>query len=252
MTEHESSSERRKDIVRKASLQAGMPSEAGWHGMPEELRNITHRFAQMHLEAQLNPLEAGRMLLQAKELLGHGHFLKWLNDYFSMSSKSANRLMSVALMFQRLSLPENAARLLLQLDASALYELAAKSTHKDVQTKVLSLLELGHTVTYSDIRLLKSQIRSSFRASTSHNDSLMYRTMGLLESFNAWFERYRVHLLKHQQALDPMSRQELETAIFRLKEACMLLETILEQDGQQDGPEQDFAEHLPELAEELD
>ncbi len=198
--------------------------------MSEELGTITRQFTQLHTEGRPHPLEAGRMLLQAKQLLGHGNFLTWLAQHFRLSAKSANRLMSVALLFQRLSPEPDAEALFMQLDNSALYELAAKSTPEEIQYYVLSLLRAGEAVTYSDIRLLKGQPQIRHL----RDRAVVMRFMGLLEAFKIWFEKHHSELKTSFAELDEQARHELIHYADNLRTATKLLDTLLTQKAQDD------------------
>lgn len=211
------------DVLHVVPEPLKVPVTESWRDLSPELQAITLRFYQLQSDGKPHPVEAGKMLMQAKNLLGHGNFLGWLAEHFHLSAKSANRLMSVAQLFQQLNADADTEQLLLQLDNSALYELAAKSTPNDIQHYVLSLLRAGELVSYSDIRQLKGQPRIR----QVRDLEVRQRFLGLLNAFKSWYDANQGELTNSLSRLDEQGRKELEHYAPCLADACALIDTIL-------------------------
>ena len=86
-------------------------------------------------------IENGRDLLEAKERVGHGNFLKWVEGVFPWSQQTAVKMMRVADEFkQGLNLNN--------FQTSALYALAAPSTPEAARAEALELAEAGEKITH--------------------------------------------------------------------------------------------------------
>ncbi|PKL75729.1 MAG: hypothetical protein CVV27_13890 [Candidatus Melainabacteria bacterium HGW-Melainabacteria-1] len=190
-----------------------------------KLAAITARLKQSLTHTSRDILTSGQLLIQAKSLLGHGHFRKWLTDNFSMSAKSANRFMSVALMVQRHQLDEDAKAKLLCLDFRSLYELAAKSTPESVQSRALAELNSGK-ICYELIRDWKQIERQGAPAAGPANVSQL---SDQLQHFEAWLHHHAPLLEKASGQLDAESRQALQRQTRQLREAVSRAEAILAQ-----------------------
>lgn len=93
--------------------------------------------------------ENGRDLLEAKEKVGHGNFLKWVEGCFPWSQDTANRYMNVAKSFQNTHGAE-----FQKIQAKALYLLSAPSTPEVVRQEAVELAESGETVTHAKAKEL--------------------------------------------------------------------------------------------------
>ncbi|KQT52186.1 MULTISPECIES: DUF3102 domain-containing protein [unclassified Aureimonas] len=106
-------------------------------------------------------VEIGRDLTRMKERLPHGSFLPWISAEFGMSDQTARRFMQVTKVFASKS------NMLLNLDASALYELAAPKTPIEVREEVERMIEAGEVVRSADVAELKRQHAASEAAKFS-------------------------------------------------------------------------------------
>ena len=86
----------------------------------EFLREIADR---IRARMSRNIFETGRDLIAAKDRVGHGKFLRWIDVEFDMSEPSAARMMNVARTYG-----DGKSFTLTDLKRSVLYELAAPST----------------------------------------------------------------------------------------------------------------------------
>lgn len=100
-------------------------------------------------------IAVGLTLKRQKERLPHGMFLPWIGAEFEMGEQSARRLMHVADAYA------NKSNIVLDLNVTALYELAAPSTPAEVRDRVESLLVDGQKVTVADIRKMKAEVKQT-------------------------------------------------------------------------------------------
>ncbi|MEZ0375507.1 MAG: DUF3102 domain-containing protein, partial [Candidatus Sericytochromatia bacterium] len=198
----------------------------------EDLDTITRKLHEKLAETAQNLVESGNLLLQAKEIIGHGNFKPWLRENFRMSFKTANRFMSVAKMVQHLQLKSSAMSDMLSLDLKTLYEVAAKSTSEDVQRQIFHELKQQHPVSYELVRLMKKQEQEPQSKSLKQQE--LDRFTRMLRQFNAWFEHLTAWIEQHQDWLElPLNempdeiRLQLESNVKKLKVATDLVEDML-------------------------
>ncbi len=190
----------------------------------QKLSEITSELKRHLSPASRDILTSGRLLLEAKFLVGHGHFISWLQDHFSLSAKTANRFMSVADMVQLHQLSEPALTKLRQLDLRSLYELAAKSTPKSVQATLLAELKTGK-ISYELIREHKHlQQQSQPGEGAVHFN----RLTGQFNRFEAWFTDQVPILKQASHQLDPESRQVLQQQASHLCAVISRVEALLD------------------------
>jgi Protein of unknown function (DUF3102) len=91
--------------------------------------------------------DVGAALLRAKELLGHGNFLPWLQAEFRWSERTANNYMSIARFFRGKT--ANFA----DLDIGAASALAAKSTPPDIRDELLERAEAGENISREEVKM---------------------------------------------------------------------------------------------------
>lgn len=97
--------------------------------------------------------EIGKELLHVKTILGHGHFLSWLEDQFEWSERTARNFMAVALKLER---PAQNGKIC-QFAPSALYLLASDSTPEKARKEAEKLADEGMQITYSVAEDLKEK-----------------------------------------------------------------------------------------------
>lgn len=100
----------------------------------QEIRVRAQRSAQ-------DIIEIGRGLSEVKEALGHGRFLDWIDKEFGWSIRSAQRFMTVYDCFK------NDTVSYLEIEISALYLIAAPSTHQSARTNLIGRAVSGETIT---------------------------------------------------------------------------------------------------------
>jgi hypothetical protein len=89
-------------------------------------------------------IEIGRELIKAKEEVGHGKWLPWLDAEFGWSDETARKYMRVAEAFQ---IPTKLGFAGLTIDATALYALAAPEVSQSVRDAAIERAEAGETIT---------------------------------------------------------------------------------------------------------
>jgi len=116
-------------------------------GDRDEVMEIRDRIVSRGKRALADAIATGCDLLRAKELLGHGNFLPWIEAEFGWSISTANRFIRVAERFVNLTN--------LPIELSAAYKLAAPSTPEDAFTEAIERAEAGEQITN---KLLTSDI----------------------------------------------------------------------------------------------
>lgn len=187
------------------------------------LDSITALLKQNLSQALQNIVESGALLLEAKKLLKHGHFGRWLAENFNMSSKTAHRFMSVASMVQKRQLRNDALSQLISLDLKSLYELSSKSTSEGVQDQIFKDMQASHLITYEYIRFLKTQNQLSHKPKP---ESITHLAKDL-RTFSTFFEHHLPLMQKPIYNLEEQSRQELLMYTEKLKQTYKVLEDIL-------------------------
>ncbi|WP_052055511.1 DUF3102 domain-containing protein [Myxosarcina sp. GI1] len=109
-----------------------------------EIKNL------MRLTAE-NIINIGKKLTEVKEQLRHGSFQRWLRTEFEWSEQTARQFMQVYRWAETL---ENKNFVFSQLATSALYLLAAPSTPSAAREEVMSLVDAGEKVTYTDAKTI--------------------------------------------------------------------------------------------------
>jgi hypothetical protein len=108
-----------------------------------------------HLEAVY---EIGADLLRAKELLGHGNFLPWLQAEFRWSDRTANNYMSIARFFQGKS--ANFA----DLDVGTAAALASRSTPVEIRKELLGRADAGEIITRDEVNERLAAAREALKS----------------------------------------------------------------------------------------
>ena len=98
-------------------------------------------------------IEIGGDLTLAKERLGHGHFLAWIDTEFGMSDQTARNFMNVATRFSK-----SKTVLDLPMTQAALYLLAAPSTEDEVVDAALAKAEAGEKIGKPEVEGLKKTL----------------------------------------------------------------------------------------------
>lgn len=104
--------------------------------LTDEIRYLVRRTAQ-------NIIDIGSKLLEVKEIMGHGHFVKWLETEFNWSVSTASKMMQASKQFKNVNFTN------LNISPSAIYLLAAPSTPDDARAQALSRASEGESISYS-------------------------------------------------------------------------------------------------------
>jgi hypothetical protein len=92
-------------------------------------------------------IEIGRHLKECKRIVGHGHWLAWLEREFQWSDVTAGKYMRVAEMAGKFELSSD-----LDLPVSGLYLLAKPSTPPEAQAEVIDRAAAGETIGHKEIK----------------------------------------------------------------------------------------------------
>ncbi len=131
-----------------AALTAGLTPD-----QRTRLAQITGRIKGRHRLQIQSILDTGTDLLKAKEMLGHGAFLEWLEDEFDWTRQTAFRYMNAATHYG------SKCHMVLHLNPTAIYELAAPSTPDEVRYRLVKRLEKGERVTADQVKELASKAK---------------------------------------------------------------------------------------------
>ncbi len=118
-----------------------------------EIEAATARIKDRMARTVADIIEIGGDLALAKERLGHGNFLAWLDTEFRMSDQTARNFMNVAKRFSK-----SKTVLDLPMTQAALYLLAAPSTDDDVVDAALAKAEAGEKVGKPEVEGLKKTL----------------------------------------------------------------------------------------------
>jgi hypothetical protein len=139
------------EIARVTALAKGSPeTDFDYAAVPvenvAEINKLVWRIRATHKRHLEAVYEIGADLLRAKELLGHGNFLPWLQAEFRWSERTANNYMSIARFFQ------GKTAYFADLDVGTAAALAAKSTPAEIRNELMDRAVAGQTVTREEVR----------------------------------------------------------------------------------------------------
>jgi hypothetical protein len=116
-----------------------------------EIRSLMKRTAQ-------DIIEIGQRLIKVKKLLGHGQYRKWIKAEFNWGKSTANSFENVAKQFAGVQNLDVFA-------ASALYELAAPSTHEAARQEAIALAQAGEKISYKAAKEIKQKYKDKLAKS---------------------------------------------------------------------------------------
>lgn len=105
----------------------------------DEIKTLMRRTSQ-------DIIDIGQKLIEVKEYLGHGSFIKWLKSEFNWSVSTATKFMQVAEEFKFVNFTN------LNITASVLYLIAAPSTPKEARVEVLQRASNGENIGYTQAK----------------------------------------------------------------------------------------------------
>lgn len=112
---------------------------------PDDLAFLDFKATQIRAVAASAVVEIGRHLIEAKDRVGHGHFLSWLSAEFQWKRITAHNYMTVTERFGNVQALEH-----LPLTREALYLLAAPSVPDEAREAALNKAEAGEQITKSE------------------------------------------------------------------------------------------------------
>jgi Protein of unknown function (DUF3102) len=122
-----------------------------------EILDITAKIKASQKRLLAEVITIGLDLKRAKELLGHGHFGKWLQCEFRLSERTAQNYMNVAEHFG----PQ--IRNVADLRLGAVFAVAKKSTPKPVREELMQRLERGETFSKGDVETATAHFHTEQR-----------------------------------------------------------------------------------------
>jgi hypothetical protein len=114
-----------------------------------QLRASVSSIRARHRKIFQDIVAIGTDLIEAKRLLGHGNFGKWIASEFQWSERTARAYMSIAEYVETLSAEESA--IIAGLPLTTLIKLSAPSTPKSVYDEIILKAEAGERLKGSDI-----------------------------------------------------------------------------------------------------
>ena len=96
-------------------------------------------------------VDIGQKLIEVKQQLGHGNFMNWLKSEFNWSISTAARFMQVSEQFKFVNLVN------LEIAASALYLLAARSTPVLAREEAIERATQGEAISYTKAKAIVTQ-----------------------------------------------------------------------------------------------
>lgn len=96
-------------------------------------------------------VKIGKILIEVKEILGHGNFGIWLKYEFGWGEWTAQKFMQVARRFESVKFTD------LQIAPSALYVLASPSTSEKARNEALNRAKEGEKITHAKAKKIKSK-----------------------------------------------------------------------------------------------
>ncbi|ARV58874.1 hypothetical protein BZZ01_09725 [Nostocales cyanobacterium HT-58-2] len=118
------------------------------HQCTNEIKSLMRRSSQ-------DIIDIGQKLIEVKQCLGHGRFLKWLKSEFDWSISSATKFMQV---WEELRFVDFTN---MNINASALYLIAAPSTSKEARAEVLERAGCGENITYTKAKEIVLQYKKA-------------------------------------------------------------------------------------------
>jgi hypothetical protein len=122
----------------------------------KSVREITATIRKLRQRTCADIIEIGRLLAEAKKLLGHSSWLHWLETQFAWSRQTADNFIAVHKRFGN-----NVATVPIvgTLDPTALYALAQQSTPPQAVTAVVKLIKAGNPPSATDVKKIIREIK---------------------------------------------------------------------------------------------
>ena len=145
----------------------------------ETLQAIAEKIGQRQRSIVEHVIASGKDLSEAKDLLGHGAFLRWIDEHFGMSARTAQNYMAVAKTFRRM--PERVS----YLPVTLLYRLCERRTPDVTRKKVLILLgtgerptaqQIGNIITVAREKVPPRETTARYQLRTKHDRAWAART----------------------------------------------------------------------------
>lgn len=189
------------------------------------LNELTTRLQRNLADTVGHLVEIGRDLIQAKDLVGHGNFSRWLQENFDLSDQTARNFMHVAEVFGE------RVEGLKKLSLSSIYLLAAPSTSTEVRETVLERLENGETLTRQDILALREKAGDSpaQEASAPVKEATFRSDVRKVnQKLAVWTEQLQKEWRGIDGAIGKKSKAELETLQEGLTQLLSTLGAMLD------------------------
>lgn len=115
--------------------------------LPPEVSDIAGKIQELHQRTCEGMIEIGRLLIEAKDCLGHGEWGGWLRREFAWPQDTAENFIHVAEVFENIK-----SETFRSLDFLSLYLLARPSTSAAARDQILKLIEGGARPSVADMK----------------------------------------------------------------------------------------------------
>ena len=112
-----------------------------------KLMELADEIRALSKQTRESVIAIGNKLIEAKELVGHGNFLPWIETEFKWSESTANNFMQVAIKSVKFTDLAD-----LNVPISALYLLAAPNTPDEAIAAVAEQVKSGETMSLADVK----------------------------------------------------------------------------------------------------
>ena len=163
-------------------------------------------------------IDIGQKLIEVKDYLGHGSFLKWIKAEFNWSESAARKFMRVTRQFKSVNFTD------LDLAASALYLLAAPSTPEPARQEALKRASQGEAISHVEAQVIVSRHKTSNQTKATQPVTVDVASETLDESSTLTDAKPQAEL-HIKPSLEPPQPNELEDYtprhIFEAVLACL-------------------------------
>ena len=101
-----------------------------------------------------NIIEIGNRLIHAKEIVGHGEFMAWIDAEFGMGQTMAWNFMRAAETFDKFSFSEN-----LGLSQTAIFALSSPSILPETRAQIVEAAQVGEVKTVAEVKAKISELQ---------------------------------------------------------------------------------------------
>jgi len=167
------------------------------------MRRASSTSVGLHKHVIGDIVEIGRRLIEAKQHLGHGLWLPWLEREFQWTEQTARNFMQA----YRWSV-KNPNFGDLRIGISSIYLLAAPSTPAEVQNEIVKRAEGGEVIKLADVKEVMAEARASTNEAATAPEAGKKRARRT--QFEKWRSKWRAWCTNIVSALEELQRFQTE------------------------------------------